>query len=152
MVYSVICVLCVCACASQVGLTRRSLRNDEKCGKGKDPNLAAPHAAARLARSGRVVSHPGPEPPSRTVWVLLERRQYPLCRLGRCGSGPGWVGPDAAARPERHRPVKETRSPAAESHVGSSFSLVHKQPEGVNNKQTNTQIINLFDMMLWFKL
>lgn len=45
--------------ASQVGLTCRPLRNDEKCGKGEDANLAARHAGAAIARSGGVVSHSG---------------------------------------------------------------------------------------------
>lgn len=45
--------------ASQVGLTCRPLRNDEKCGEGEDADLAAGHAGAAGARGRGVVPHGG---------------------------------------------------------------------------------------------
>lgn len=73
---------CVCVCVSQVRLTRRPLRNDEKCGKGEHANLAARHAGASVARSGRVVPHGGLR--SRTL-----RLEVVTVSVGPCGSGPG---------------------------------------------------------------
>lgn len=67
---------------SQVGLTRRPLRNDEECGEEEDANLAARHAGASMARSRRVVSHTGLYNP---IHGDNQRADY----VGRCCDGPG---------------------------------------------------------------
>lgn len=99
---------------SQVALTCRPLRNDEKCGKGEDADLAAGHAGAAAVGGRGIVPHGGSKNPVLQYqhWARpqsgLESRSWMAGWVGGVVSS-AWLGlarlGPAAAAPKRHRPV-----------------------------------------------
>lgn len=113
---------CVMLCVSQVGLTRRPLCNDQKCGKREDANLATRHTTPSVSRSGCVISHSGvkndDQPSDSQRWLSAARCRSAPARSSCCSS---------ASPSHRHRPtvpLKRYSTEDAETPTGTLIIYV----------------------------